>query len=169
MKRIGMHYEQFCGDVPAPAWSELPPAINGEAEPKKTGGVSTDPGMAAIASEGDSPCRPAEALPPHAPPSTERDDPPFKVGDKVMLDLIAGPTPYTVTYVKGTEVGVRPVHGRWSGFSPIEKTRHPTPATEPTMSTPSAALSPDFLALVASFLPAQIGRASCRERVSSPV
>ena len=26
MKRIGMHYEQFCGDVPAPAWSELPKA-----------------------------------------------------------------------------------------------------------------------------------------------
>ncbi len=120
MKRIGLHFEEFCNDTPAPAWVELPPPkslrdmtesdfgealqVNGEAEPKKAGGVSTDPDMAAIASEGVSPCRPAEALPPHAPPSApvfigvdiaQPDSDrsvisviaaPFKVGDKVMFD-----------------------------------------------------------------------------------
>lgn len=51
----------------------------------------------------------------------------LKVGDKVMLDLVIGPTPYTVRYVKADEIGLLTMDGR-VGFEFPENVRHPTPA-----------------------------------------
>ena len=82
MKRIGMHYEQTCGDVPAPAWSELPKAIN---ERRSSTGQSADSNIVGAHDVATSVV--AGSSPVAVQPSTERDDaaPPFKVGDKCMI------------------------------------------------------------------------------------
>ena len=93
MKRIGLHYEQFCGDVPAPAWSELPKANPrlvgvrvtapvGDAPPIPCVGQGEDTHGAAHSEGGTQTTTDS-----HESPATERDDaaPPFKVGDKCMI------------------------------------------------------------------------------------
>ena len=111
--KYALHYEQFCGDVPAPAWSELPPAIN---ERRSSTGQSADSNIVGAHDVATSVV--AGSSPVAVQPSTERDDaaPPFKVGDKCMF---FGPMSHEW---RPTEWNAS--HGELTRT----KFRHPTPA-----------------------------------------